>query len=164
MIYINSNNYGLHPRPGIGGSDYGWNSLIFPLNSLAGRDLQFRITFFSTEDGGYSKEGLYIDDFYVGPATGIAEGPKSLGFSLSVSPNPAKGKVKISFTVPDGVPYSLKLYDPAGRMVGVIHEGPGREGPGLTGEIHWEPDLRPGVYFLRLEAGGRSLTEKMMVW
>ncbi|MEO0179782.1 MAG: T9SS type A sorting domain-containing protein [candidate division WOR-3 bacterium] len=45
----------------------------------------------------------------------------------------------------------------------MIHEGPGREGPGLNGEIHWVPDLGPGVYFLRLEAGARSLTEKMVI-
>lgn len=96
--------------------------------------------------------------------TGLSEdGQDRPGLFLSVSPNPAKGQVKIIFTLPDEEPYSLRLYDAAGRIVRVIDDSPERKGPGLPGGISWSPDVPRGVYFLRLEAGGRVLTEKLVV-
>jgi len=81
------------------------------------------------------------------------------GLSLSVSPNPAKGNVRIRFTLPGEGPYSLRLYDAAGRMVADLGQA---RGPASTSFV-WEPDVGPGVYFLRLEAGGRALTEKLVI-
>ncbi|MEO0180716.1 MAG: kelch repeat-containing protein [candidate division WOR-3 bacterium] len=159
---------GLEPRDTVYALDMG-NLSWYRLNTPPPTPGEYRIAPLVPDTGfiraylfsGFNSNDLWALDL---STPGVSEKyGEPAGLLLLVSPNPAKGPVKISFSVPDGVPYSLKLYDPAGRMVGVIQEGPGREGPGLTGEILWEPYLRPGVYFLRLEAGGRSLTEKMVV-
>ena len=79
------------------------------------------------------------------------------------SPNPAMGQAKMNFTLQEDGPCSLNLYDPAGRMVGVIADVPMCEDPGAQGEIFWEPDLRSGVYSLRLEAGGLAVTRRLVI-
>jgi hypothetical protein len=96
--------------------------------------------------------------------TGISENtPDKPGLSLSVSPNPAKGQVRISLSE-EGA-YSLRLYDAAGRMVrelGQEQKGGQPERVTLTSFV-WVPDVPSGIYFLRLEAGGKALTEKLVI-
>jgi len=95
-------------------------------------------------------------------ATTVAEKPRpgKPGLSLSASPNPAHGPVSILLGLPGESPYSLKLYDPAGRLVEVISEGRGYESPV---SLEWAPDEPAGLYFMRLEAGCESSQESVVI-
>jgi len=111
--------------------------------------------------GGSTVQGTFLQDLWALDLSSpdVPEEIADKGLSLSVSPNPARSQAKIRFTLPGEGPYSLRLYDAAGRMVADLGQA---QGPAPTSFV-WEPDAGPGVYFLRLEAGGRALTEKLVI-
>jgi hypothetical protein len=76
-------------------------------------------------------------------------------------PNPARGRARVWFTLPSRDPATLEVVDVAGRSVWrreVGQMGPGRHALDLGTAIQ-----RPGLYFLRLAEGGRSLRTRMVV-
>jgi len=79
--------------------------------------------------------------------------------SLFLEPNPTSGPVRMSFVLPDQGTYSLKAYDPAGRMIALISEGQA-SGPV---SLEWVPDLASGVYFIRLETGAGAITRTLLL-
>jgi hypothetical protein len=87
------------------------------------------------------------------------------GYSLALEgarPNPAVSGLRVSFTLPDGGPAELALFDVAGRQVlswRLLGLGPGRHVLALDGGQH----LAPGVYTVRLSHGGRFLTARAVV-
>ena len=93
--------------------------------------------------------------FVIGSPTGV--GPASLALALDGAvPQPGRGTLCLSFTLPDAEPATIELYDTAGRRlwardVGVL--GPGRHvvvaGEGAA--------LPAGVYLVRLTRGGQAL-------
>jgi len=80
-------------------------------------------------------------------------------------PNPARGATRIAFDLPREGHVSLAVYDPSGRRVRELFRGRHEEGRFSLG---W--DLRDdaghaiasGMYFVRLEAMGRALTQRMV--
>jgi hypothetical protein len=79
---------------------------------------------------------------------------------LGTFPNPARTQTTVQFAVPGQQKVALKLYDVMGREVRTLARGP-QEGRtemqvGLSG-------LPSGIYFLRLQAGGTTKTQKMTV-
>ena len=79
---------------------------------------------------------------------------------LGTHPNPARSRATVRFAVPKTQKVTLRLFDLMGRRVRTLAQGP-QEGRtemrvGLSG-------LPSGIYFLRLQAGGTTKTQKMTV-
>jgi hypothetical protein len=82
------------------------------------------------------------------------------------SPNPARHLALLAFKLPREGPVGLVLHDMQGRRIRTLASGSATAG---GHSIAW--DLRdsrgdpvaPGIYFARLEAGGRVLTQKLLV-
>ncbi|HTW90742.1 MAG TPA: FG-GAP-like repeat-containing protein [bacterium] len=108
---------------------------------------------------------------------GVAEGTHKvpLQWSLSVSPNPARGAFSVRYEVPDlghnpnslaelgyvPRPVSLGVYDADGRLVRSLRQGnatPGRYEAKLPSGA-----LPAGIYFLRLDAPGFRVVKKAVV-
>lgn len=82
------------------------------------------------------------------------------------SPNPARTAASVRYALPADADVRLKVFDLAGRKVATLADG--RVGPGPN-EAVWDlagPDGRrvaSGIYFVKLEAGGESVTGKIVV-
>jgi trimeric autotransporter adhesin len=90
--------------------------------------------------------------------SGIASGLRLAG----AQPNPAKGVLRIGFTLPSRDPATLELIDVAGRRV--LRRAVGELGPGdhvLT--LGSTPQLKSGLYFVRLVQGPIVLQSRV-VW
>ena len=81
---------------------------------------------------------------------------------LTVFPNPATATTTAVFELPQAGPVSLTVVDETGRLVRtVLSEQPTARGPQQR-PVPLQ-NLPAGLYFLRLEAGGVSQTEKLIV-
>jgi hypothetical protein len=111
---------------------------------------------------------------------GVAEGARTIPqqWSLSVSPNPARGAFTVKYDVPSlgakagtvpqsartrgTVPvFALGIYDADGRLVRSLSEGdlaPGRY------EARLRPGILPaGVYFCTLDNGAERISRKIVL-
>jgi hypothetical protein len=89
--------------------------------------------------------------------------PEAAGFALSgLVPNPARGALVASFSLPGFGSCRLEVLDTSGRRViarelGWLEPGEHRVGLGSS------RDLAPGVYLLVLRSGGRSASVRVCV-
>jgi len=87
--------------------------------------------------------------------------------NLSISPNPAKKSTVISLQLPVKEIINLKVYDVTGRLIKTLVKAQSLEPKTYT--IKWDGrdnkgnPLPSGVYFVRLEAGGITKTEKVIL-
>ncbi len=94
----------------------------------------------------------------VGAAAGRVAGP------LVVSPNPSSGAVRFAYTEPRGAPASVSIFDVAGRRVRTFRP------LAAVGVITWDGAdasgrlVAPGVYFVRLRAGERCETRRILLY
>ena len=97
------------------------------------------------------------------PARGGATADPQL---LTMGPNPSAGEAEVEFALPTAGEVSLSVYDAVGRNVRGLAQGSFAAG---LHSIHWDGrDVsgRPapsGLYFVRLEAGGRAITRKAVL-
>jgi hypothetical protein len=94
---------------------------------------------------------------------GVVEGTRNvpLQWSLSVSPNPARGAFSVRYDVPRQSRVSVGVYDAGGRLVRSLSEGevvPGRYEAKLPSGA-----LPAGIYFLRLDTPGFRSVKKAVV-
>jgi hypothetical protein len=81
-------------------------------------------------------------------------------------PNPFAGETEVEFTLPQPGQVSVAVYDAAGRNVRRLAEGP--YAPGVHG-LRWDgrdSEGHPaptGLYFMRLESGGKAITKKTVI-
>ena len=89
------------------------------------------------------------------------------GIRLHASrPHPSSGVTIIRYEVARALPVSLQIYDVAGRLI-AGH----RDSPPAAGVYTWRWDgtdrrgnpVAPGIYFYRLEAGGREYTRRLAI-
>jgi len=83
-----------------------------------------------------------------------------------VGPVPARGAVRFAYHVPEGgARIRLEVLDIAGRCVALLAEG---ASPGGTHSVSWSglgtqgQRLPRGVYFARLDLGGRRDTRRIV--
>jgi hypothetical protein len=77
-------------------------------------------------------------------------------------PNPSDGALVVAFSLPDDRPARLELLDTAGRRV--LEQALGAPGPGEhVARIAAAPSLPPGLYFVRLRHGDRTLTARCAI-
>jgi hypothetical protein len=103
-----------------------------------------------------------VDEIEAG-VTGVAvtAAPPRLVLSAPV-PNPVSSAAVVRFSTDRNSPVELALYDVAGRRVaGVLEQG--SQPPGTGTAIVDATNLPSGVYFLRLDASGRSIARKLVV-
>jgi hypothetical protein len=83
------------------------------------------------------------------------------------APNPVAGNATIRFDLPAAVPVRLAIYDVQGRRVGELARGDlraaGRHAVLWDGHGSNGGRLRPGIYLVRLEAGGMTQTQRVVV-
>jgi len=84
-------------------------------------------------------------------------------FSLSAVPNPSLGGVLIRASLPVRMEVDICIFDTAGRLVQNLMQG--ETGPGVL-EFVWDgsdgvSSVPAGTYFVRLSAGGRTVTRKV---
>jgi hypothetical protein len=89
------------------------------------------------------------------------------GFALEAAvPNPTSGATELRYALPAAGRARLGLFDATGRLVGLVFEGergPGRHSVQWDGRGAGGARLAPGVYFTRLEQGGRSSAAKVVL-
>lgn len=93
--------------------------------------------------------------------TGV--GPGLASFALDrIAPNPATDRVAVSFTLPAASPATLELLDVNGRRW--LGQEVGSFGAGVH-RVEWRTAGRvpPGLYFLRLEQGGRVASSRVAI-
>lgn len=129
---------------------------------------------FSTADGAVFT--AFIEDCFVAPkpapaqADSRSDGQASSGSSmdgmasgldLTVSPNPFSGEVKIGIALSEAGPVRLRVFNALGEAVAVILPGASLESG--ASDMAWDGhQLQPGVYFLLLEQGGKSIHRKVV--
>jgi uncharacterized repeat protein (TIGR02543 family) len=83
---------------------------------------------------------------------------------LPISPNPARGQVRLEFLLPTEANVNLSIIDITGRRVGTVASGTFGAGhhPMTWGGRGDQGRVAPGVYFLRLVAGNRTITRRFV--
>jgi hypothetical protein len=82
------------------------------------------------------------------------------------APNPARGEALLRYTLPSAARVTLALFDVAGRRVRALEQGERDAGEHATRWDGRDTEGRPvpaGLYFARLEAGGRSATVRLVI-
>ena len=107
-----------------------------------------------------------ILDFSKKYATGIKndfDGNQPVDFQLSQNyPNPFNPTTTIRFSVNETMPVTLKVFNTLGQNVATLINGQ----PYSAGRyrVTWNASsLSTGVYFYKLEAGGNTITKKMLL-
>ena len=103
-----------------------------------------------------------------GTATGLAESAPPASFLLlePIRPNPIGPAGEIAYSLPETGSVRLTVYDVQGRARALLDRGmkpAGRHIVRWDGRATSGAHLEAGVYFVRLEVGGRSETQKL-VW
>lgn len=96
------------------------------------------------------------------PWTGVKEQPLPIRFELSANyPNPFNSATTIRYSVPERGNVTLKVYDVLGREVGTLVNEVKNAG---VYEVKFDGSrLSSGVYFIRLDYGGKVATGKMVL-
>lgn len=94
----------------------------------------------------------------------VLNGIKFPGSNLEVKsfPNPFSGSISIAIELPNSEIVSMKLYDAMGREVIDLGKQQFDSGRSLFEIDGQKLDLKPGVFFLKLEANGNNLTQKLL--
>jgi hypothetical protein len=86
---------------------------------------------------------------------------KAAEVPFNAYPNPARDIINLEYIIPEKEMVSMALYDITGRKIkeivpgGVVQAG--------TYTVHYDSKgLRPGAYFIRLQAGNQAVTEKFI--
>jgi hypothetical protein len=95
---------------------------------------------------------------------GVTDGVPRLATSLApVQPNPFNPSTRLAWSLAESGPVTLRIHDAAGRVVRSVVTGPQAAGPGSWVWDGRDEAGRPaasGVYYVRLSAGGKVLTQK----
>ncbi len=106
---------------------------------------------------------LYFDSFN---NTGIADGDVSTVTGLGVSPNPFMDVATISFSLDNGGPVSIEIFDMSGRLVTTLAEGSSFASGGHS--VTWNgtasgAPVPGGVYICRMTSQGSTQSARMVL-
>jgi hypothetical protein len=103
------------------------------------------------------------------PVSTLAEAERAPGLGVTVTPNPARGSMRLAFDVPPhaaGSPLRLRIFDPGGRVVRDLASGPAVSG---RHEVPWDGfdnrgcQVPAGVYAWRLEVGSDEREGRLVI-
>jgi hypothetical protein len=133
--------------------------------------LRFRLRATETraEPVTVSVERLTASRFGERPATTLAaklDSPAALEIPSRLAldppaPNPFSGRTLLQYQIPEAGQVRMTLYDGLGRRVAVLRDEPMQ--PGSYDQVVSANALSSGIYFVRLESGGTSVTQKISV-
>jgi len=87
-------------------------------------------------------------------------------YLLPGAPNPFKSAATLRFVVPGSGPLRVTIYDVGGRHITTLADGTRNAGEYA---LSWDATddagsaVAPGAYFIRLEAGGRIETQRIVL-
>ncbi|HYE95105.1 MAG TPA: M14 family zinc carboxypeptidase [Rubricoccaceae bacterium] len=159
-------------RPLFEGTQTSWVEEVMDLTPFVGAP-DFRLAFYFYSNVGVELDGWYVDDILIhrltdGTVVGgepAAEEPLTFGLA-GAYPNPIREQARIPFTLSATADVELAVYDALGRRVRVLAEG---ERPAGPHEAVWDGRdaagrrLASGVYVVRLDAGGRTASQRVAV-
>jgi subtilisin family serine protease len=102
----------------------------------------------------------------IGALVGVSASGSPITLSARSYPNPAFGQVILAFSLPVLGRVRITLHDITGRVVATLADNVMVAG---EHEIHWMPGqsaghrVEPGMYFARVECGGRVATTRVVV-
>jgi len=147
-----------------------WGQVSIPVSDLRGPAIDLRMlsyAFVILEENGVACE-FALDDIYYdgGGISGTGDVADSRRFGLrSNVPNPFNATTEIRFDLPSADSYEIVIYDVAGHEV-IRYDGVGSAG---ANSVRWDgrdnagANMGSGIYFYRLQTGGRSVTNKMVM-
>jgi hypothetical protein len=111
-----------------------------------------------------SEQGDIVDNVWGGGAlVAVGDEGRHPGLLLGPpTPNPSRGAVRLSLTLPEASPVSLRVYDVRGRLVETVRDD--RLAPGHH-HLEWNPsgDLPGGIYFARLRSLGEERLQRVVL-
>lgn len=94
-------------------------------------------------------------------AVNVDQGPRNMMLDRPF-PNPISDRTMLRFAASTDASVRLQVFDVAGRLVSDVVELP--QGDGIIRTAPWfATDVKSGVYFAVLSAGGQQITRKMIV-
>jgi hypothetical protein len=105
------------------------------------------------------------DSAFIGPITSVGGQPANVPHVLSLQqnyPNPFNPSTRISFTLAESGYTTLKIFDVLGREVATLVNGEMKAGVVNTVTFN-ASTLSSGVYFSRLESGGKAQIKKLVL-
>jgi Transglutaminase-like superfamily/FlgD Ig-like domain len=150
----------------------GWARLDLDLTPFTGTSIQVRIRFKS--DAQYYRAGAYIDDVKItgraarssGVTDPVPSGAGGILSHLRVFPNPFNPSTRITFELDRSRRVRASVYDMKGRRVADLLDRVLESG---VGGVQWDGRDRQGnsvpsgSYLLRVEAGGETWRQKLML-
>jgi len=96
-------------------------------------------------------------------STNVATDQEEQPVSFTITgtyPNPFNATLTISLTLQQPVSVTLKVYNTLGQEVATLIQGPLSAG---EHRVRWRPEELPsGLYFVRVQAGGRTMVRSVM--
>jgi hypothetical protein len=92
--------------------------------------------------------------------------PVTTRFALRAAPNPAAGAARITYTLPEAGPLTLRVFDLSGRLVRVLRDGVEEAGPH---GVDWDGRdatgraVPSGIYFARVEAAAGAAAIRITI-
>jgi hypothetical protein len=118
--------------------------------------------------GGFASIGRMPQSYIACTApAGVLAAPAPsarVDLALRLSPNPATSIVRLDYALPEAAAVDISMFDVQGRR---IAQPVRRTETAGEHSANWDPaaagHARPGVYFVRLEAGPRSLIQRLVL-
>jgi beta-glucanase (GH16 family) len=147
-----------------------WSQASIPVLDLRGTAIDMRMLsypFAILEEQGTGCEFALDDIYYDGGQTvGVGEPVAApAAMPLANAPNPFHSVTELRFDLATAGPYGIEVYDVAGKHV-TGFRGVGRAG---VNTLRWDGrddggrQAGAGVYFMRMKAGGRSTSQRMVL-
>jgi thiol-disulfide isomerase/thioredoxin len=139
-----------------------WQQASFNLAHFRGQTVQLRFRFISDYNG--IDEGWYIDDFWSGALTGVAEREREFGLLLGTGRNPVRSSADLRYQLPSGSTGQVGVFDVDGRLVKWLVRG-----ASSTGQAVWDltdvhgREAVSGAYFVRLISDQGARAVKLVV-
>lgn len=112
----------------------------------------------SGENSSHVNTTLYVDDVFYDFSTGIADQKVE---SLKLYPNPTSGEATLMFNLEGAQHIDIAIFNTMGQLVKGIYTG--NTNGGLNQVQFTTAGLAKGIYWVRLNAGNATQTEKLVV-
>ncbi len=176
-VYVSDNNGATWTLASVVGPStpvpYGWYTRSVSVGDHVGLTSQLKVRLAASDLGGGSVVEAGVDAFTVNmltcEATGVdegASGPRAYALHANV-PNPFNPHTLIRYELPAPSSVTLRIFDASGRVVRTLASSETRGAGAHT--VWWDgandrgEAVASGAYFYRLEAGGETLSRKMML-